>query len=259
MSFPEMIKAYNVQQGSLALIWLGQAGFLIKTHGGKVIVIDPYLSDFVHESLKDEYGDGFKRMAAPLFEPEDVDIDILLASHEHGDHLDLHALPGIMKNPKTICYTNADSYKLIAEQGIDTERVKTIKVNDSLDMGEFQLHALPCDHGELAPGAMGFLLDFGFTKIYYSGDTAYNLPVLQAAIDAKPTVALLPINGMFGNLGSEEAAKLSADLGASICVPHHFWTFPFHGGDPMAAIESFKVFAPECRLLLTTPGKPEII
>jgi len=222
-------------------------------------MIDPYLSDFVYESLKDDYGDGFRRVAAPLFEPEEIDADVLLCSHEHGDHLDLYALPGIMKNPAATCYTNAESCKLLAETDIDAKKVRTIKVGDEIDFGEFRLHVVPCDHGELTPEAMGFLLDFGFTKIYYSGDTAYNLPVLQTAINAKPSVALLPINGMFGNLGAEEAAKLSSDLRAKICVPHHFWTFPLHGGDPMAAIEAFGRLAPDCKLMLSTPGKIEII
>ena len=35
------------------------------------------------------------------------------------------------------------------------------------------------DHGEFCNDAMGFIFDFGFAKVYYSGDTCYNLKVLK--------------------------------------------------------------------------------
>jgi L-ascorbate 6-phosphate lactonase len=42
----EKLKSYVVPEGSLTLWWLGQAGFLIKSPSGKIVVIDPYLSNF---------------------------------------------------------------------------------------------------------------------------------------------------------------------------------------------------------------------
>ena len=56
--FAETVKNLEVEQGTAALIWLGQAGFMIKTAGGKIVAIDPYLTDYVYEAFKDEEGLG---------------------------------------------------------------------------------------------------------------------------------------------------------------------------------------------------------
>ena len=43
---------------------------------------------------------------------------------------------------------------------------------------------------------------------------------------------ILPINGAFGNLNSEEAAKVVSILKPKLAVPCHYWNFAEHGGDP---------------------------
>ena len=85
MRFSKYIETVNVPENKVAVFWLGQAGFALKTHGGKLIAIDPYLTNYVRESIPEE-GDAFKRLTAPLFDPDEIAFDILLSSHEHGDH-----------------------------------------------------------------------------------------------------------------------------------------------------------------------------
>ncbi len=256
MRFSKYIKTVEVPENKVALFWIGQAGFALKTHGGKLIVIDPYLTNFVRESIPEE-GDGFVRMTAPLFDPDEIEFDILLSSHEHGDHFDLNALPELM-TAKTEVYANADSINAAKGAGIDTSKVHEIAKGQVIDCGEFKLYTTNCNHGALAPNAMGFIMDFGFVKIYYSGDTCYDRDALAQAIEMQPEVALLPINGAFGNLNAKDAAYFAKDLHAKVCVPHHFWTFPLHNselGDPMTAVRVFPELAPDCKLQLLTPGE----
>ena len=73
--------------------------------------------------------------------------------------------------------------------------------------------------------------------------------------DAKPDLALLPINGAYGNLNAREAAEYAAFCGAMRCLPYHFWTFAGHGGDPMAFCKEMPVLAPDCELIMLTPGE----
>ena len=261
MKFKDYLESITVKPGSVCIIWLGQAGFLLKTAGGKVIVIDPYLTDYVYKILGSEYGYGFKRMTAPLFQPGEIGIDYLFSSHEHGDHFDVDALKELVEDKRMAMYANAESIKVAAEAGIPRDRIRLMGKDMTLDFSEFKLITMTADHGELCRDAMGFIFDFGFVRIYYSGDTAYNKAVLQKAIDMKPQVALLPINGAFGNLNAEEAAKLATDLNAKVCLPHHFWTFPLHNGEkgsPMDAIELFPKFAPDCALKMLYPGEAYI-
>src|SRR5439155_12226971 len=68
-----------------ALWWLGQASFALKA-AGVLLYIDPYLQ------LSD------RRLSPPPFAPEAlVGADLVLLTHDHGDHVDPQALPGIAK------------------------------------------------------------------------------------------------------------------------------------------------------------------
>ena len=82
----------DVPGGSLALWWLGQAGFAFKTAAGRIVYLDPYLSDAV-ERLH-----GFKRLSLPPLAAEEVRADLVVLTHEHADHLDPDALPIIARN-----------------------------------------------------------------------------------------------------------------------------------------------------------------
>ena len=64
-------------QGKTELLWLGQAGFRIKSPGGKVIVIDPWLRNG-------------PRTPAAYKDPAALGkVDFVLVTHGHVDHLGL--------------------------------------------------------------------------------------------------------------------------------------------------------------------------
>lgn len=46
MSLEQQIKDLNVDKGSVAIVWLGQAGYALKTSAGTIVMIDPYLTDW---------------------------------------------------------------------------------------------------------------------------------------------------------------------------------------------------------------------
>ena len=107
----------------------------------------------------------------------------------------------------------------------------------------------------MSPEAMGFLFDFGGTRIYYAGDTAFDPELLGMTKDSIPDLALLPINGAYGNMDACNAAKFAQFCGAKKCIPYHFWTFAGHGGDPMAFCKEMPMQAPDCELIMLTPGE----
>jgi hypothetical protein len=56
------------------LTWYGQSAFKIVTPGGKILLVDPWLSNPVFENAKDEI--------AAL-----KDVDLILITHGHSDHV----------------------------------------------------------------------------------------------------------------------------------------------------------------------------
>ena len=251
MNFIETVKNTAVQENQAAVFWLGQAGFLIKTASGKQIAIDPFFSDCV---LRIEKLQGFKRLMPPPCDARDLELDILIISHEHNDHFDVDAIHDLVR-PKTAVYTNSVVAGKLLEMGFDKAQVHTLQKEMPVVLDEFTLLPVDCDHGELAPEALGLVLDFGFSKLYYAGDTSLSPDRLQTPIKLQPEVAILPINGAFGNLDSVQAAQYANMLHCKTCIPCHFWTFPLHHGDPQILIDCIGSVAPDCKLNLLCQGE----
>ena len=258
MSFVTRFRQASPGRGEICLFWLGQAGFLIKTPSGRAIAIDPYFSDYVMHSIPEE-GLGFKRLSPPPCGAGDIPFDALLISHEHGDHFDQESIEEMMANGTTRVYTNTTSRDIMAGMPLDQERIRTLRKGEWTELPDCRLLPVDCDHGELAPEALGLILDFGFLRRYYAGDTSLTPERLQAPLAMKPEVAILPINGAFGNLDGLQAARYAGMLGAKVCVPCHFWTFPLHHGDPQQIIDAMSAEAPGCELRLLCQGEGTIL
>ncbi len=252
MNFVELYQSVHPAEGHAQLFWLGQAGFLIKTASGRAIAIDPYFTDHV---MRTENNIGFKRLTPPPCAAADIPFDVLLISHEHGDHFDIEAIGDMMANGRAQVYTNGPVAEGMRKMGLDMSRVHVLKKGEQVELGECTLLPVDCDHGALAPEALGFILDFGFTRVYYAGDTAPTYERLSVPMQLHPEIAILPINGAFGNLDGVQAAEYAGKLGCKICVPCHFWTFPLHHGDPQQIIDTIGEKAPECTLKLLCQGE----
>lgn len=255
MKFMENVRNTVVNKNEAAIFWLGQAGFLIKTAQGKQVAIDPYFSDCV---LRIENMRGFKRLMPPPCEAGELDLDVLIMSHEHNDHFDVDSMKDLIKE-KTQVYTNCVVAAQLEQMGFDMSRVHVAKKGTSIEVGEFVLHTVDCDHGPFTPEALGFILDFGFSKLYYAGDTSLSLDRLEVPLKVQPEVAILPINGAYGNLDGLQASKYAGMLKCKACIPCHFWNFPLHHGDPQDIIDHIEEDAPECELVLLCQGEHYIM
>ncbi len=250
----ENIISTQPKKSTIALFWLGQAGFIIKTASGARIGIDPYLSDYVERSFP-EMGFGFKRLMPPPCPAEDLHLDYLLISHEHADHYDADSIKALIDNGNPMILTTPTVAREMQGAGFDLGRVRVLRPRDREQHSEFNVTVVDCDHGELSSDAIGFVLDFGFLSVYYAGDTALTPNRLEIAIKCKPDIAILPINGAFGNLDGEQAATLVGVLQSKYCIPCHFWMFPLHMGNPQQIIDSLPQHAPHCRLCLFQQGE----
>ena len=64
-------KDYDVPANSMAVWWLSQASFVVKSPSGKIVIIDPYLTDACGPTSL-EMGFDMRRMHPTYLEPEDV-------------------------------------------------------------------------------------------------------------------------------------------------------------------------------------------
>jgi len=242
----------SLNQGEVGIIWLGQAGFLIKDNKGTTVAVDVYLTD------SGERVAGFKRLSPVLIPPEKLNADILLATHNHVDHLDPDAVPAIMGNTNTILIGSEMVVKDCVAMGIEKTRLKTLEIGEKVNIKGIDITAAYADHGELTPDALGFFIELNGVRIYFTGDTAYRPERMADAIAFEPDIIIPPINGAYGNLNEEEAAKLAGDTGAKVTIPCHFWTFREHGGNPQIFFEAMGIYAPQSIAKFLTPGETYI-
>jgi len=238
-----------VPPGHLAIFWLAQAGFVYKTASGRIIYIDPYLSDYVYRMY------GFKRLMSSPIEAEEVDADLVASTHAHGDHLDLDALPVLARIPRLRFVGAPDCTPEYVKLGLTPDRHMQIDKGLTLTFDGFSLTGVYADHGAQTPHALGIILESEGVKVWQVGDTAYRPDMMRPIFEMHPDIILPPINGAFGNLDGVEAAKLAHDASARIAIPCHFWMFAEHNGNPLQFLKACQELAPEVKPLLLSQGE----
>ena len=250
----ERIKQTQVSSGELAIFWISQAGFVYKTANDQVIYVDPYLTDSVGR-LYGHLMYGFKRLTPTLVEPEEVEADLIVTTHEHGDHFDVDLMPVLAGKPQ-IRFAGAPDCELpFQAAGITADRYAVFREGQRLDFDGFSITGVYADHGELAPDALGLLLQFGDIRVWQVGDTAYRPDKWQEMFRPGIDILIPPINGAFGNLDGVEAARMAADAKAKVVIPCHFWMFAEHNGNPAQFLEACKTLAPQAQPCLMAQGE----
>lgn len=228
MLFSEKIK--NAPLGKTQLFSVGQAGFIVKSKSGQTLGIDLYLSDCV-ETV--EGHDGYHRLQPHIVEPEELNLDIVIATHFHRDHFDVDSMKGLMANGNTQLFCAYDCQDDVDNLELDKQRVTFVKPGDSCDVGDFHISFIHSDHGAGAPLEVGVLVTVDGKNILEVGDTSLHLDWKDEYL-SKGTVDVLiaPINGAYGNLNEQEQVTLTKELCPTLTIPCHFGMFASHGGHP---------------------------
>lgn len=225
----EELRSQCVPQGSLTLWWLGQAGFVIKSPQGKLVVIDPYLSNSA-KAIGDQHGLNLDRLVPPpLAPPELAGVDLYAVTHSHGDHLDPETLAGyraaggagpFLAPPQTA--------EQLEELGVPPDQIRMIWPNKAHTVGDLEIRAtfaIPFSGDDLTHVGYLVALDGG-PSVYFTGDTAYHELLGISVGPHKPDVLVTVINPAFRNMSPIEAARLAGELDVKIAIPCHYDLFP---------------------------------
>ncbi len=140
------------------------------------------------------------------------DIDIVLITHEHGDHLHIDSLKTVLKNnPRAKVITNRGVGKLLEKERISYELLEdkqTKTVSGILIEGFGETHAtIYRDFGQVQN--TGYFIA---NRFFYPGDAFYN-PQKQVEILA------LPVAGPWMKIS--EAIDYAKALKPKVCFPVH--------------------------------------
>ncbi|MCL2122714.1 MAG: MBL fold metallo-hydrolase [Desulfovibrionaceae bacterium] len=165
------------------VIWLGHFSYFIQL-GGKRILMDPVFND--HAAPFSLFNENFP--GTDLYRAADMpEIDFLLISHDHWDHLDHQTAVGLMPKVNTVVSPLGVGAHF-AHWGYPKEKVLEADWNTALHFENgFAIHVVPARHfsGRLFTGNKtlwgGFVLETPTRRIFLSGDTGYGPHISEIA------------------------------------------------------------------------------
>lgn len=201
------------------LCYLGHSAVLLEVDGARILT-DPLLVD--------RLGPLHRHSAAVAHLLEEVEVDAVLISHGHHDHLDLRSLRQLRGRPRVVVPRGLG--RLLSPARHD---VVEIAAGEALAVGPLQIHAIQARHdgrrGVFGPTAeaLGYRVE-GSSRVYFAGDT--DLFPEMADLAGGVDVALLPVWGWGPRLGSghldpRRAAEAVLRIRPRVAVPIHWGTF----------------------------------
>jgi L-ascorbate metabolism protein UlaG (beta-lactamase superfamily) len=167
------------------------------------------------------------RRAAPVPRAAFAEVDGVLVSHSHFDHLDLPSLARLDRAVRVVVPRGAGL--LVRRRGF--ERVVEVDEGDEVELGTLRVRAVHADHdparrplGVRAP-PLGFVV-LGSRSVYFAGDT----DLFPGMDGLRPIdVALLPVAGWGstlppGHLNPRSAAEALVLLRPERAIPIHWGT-----------------------------------
>jgi L-ascorbate 6-phosphate lactonase len=224
----QTLQQFAVPAHSLTLWWLGQSGFIIKSPGGKLVVIDPYLSNSC-KAVGEKYGFDMDRLIPPPLAPADlVGIDAYVMTHSHEDHLDPETLEPYRAAGGTGPYVAPpETVEKLHSMGIAGSQTVMVWPNKSFTVGDISLRAtlaIPFGGDDLTH--VGYLVSTpGGPAIYITGDTGYHDVLATSVAAHNPDVLIAVINGAFGNLSPAQAARVAKGIAPKLVIPCHYDLF----------------------------------
>lgn len=233
---------------AVGLAWLGQAGFLLRSRALRLL-IDPYLSDHLAAKYAGTEFPHVRMMPPPIAAGDLRDLDWVLCTHRHSDHMDPGSLATIAaSNPRCRFVVPRAEIASALKVGLPRDRLVPVTDGDRVALpGAGEILAIPAAHERLTVDAdgdqhfLGYVVRLGDAVLYHSGDCLVYDGQAERLGAAGVDVALLPVNGrtpyltakgILGNMDFDEAVALCRAAGIPRLIPHHFGMFAFNTADP---------------------------
>ncbi len=235
----------RIFKNGLEIRWLGHAAFRVKTPGGKIVYIDPWLENPV----------------APADAKLTDKADLILLTHGHFDHVGNTLELASQFNSKVI--SNFEISVYLKSKGLPDDNVIGMNASGSFEIFGMTLTMVPAIHSsgisdgeKMVEGgtAAGFIikLEDGYT-LYNTGDTGLFTDMKTIARLYKPEVVMMCIGGFY-TMSPREAAEAVKLMKPKMVIPMHYGTFPALSGSP----EALKKLLPKSvktKIMALKPGE----
>ena len=254
-----------------AVVWLGHSSWFIQASGRRILV-DPVFSDFAAPfSLLNRAFAG-----TSVYRAEDMpEIDCLLISHDHWDHLDYPTVTALRSTVKqVICPLGVGAY--FQEWGYPEAKIREGDWGDSITLGkDMTVHVLPARHysGRLFKENQtlwaGFVIQTPDLRIFFSGDSGYGPHFADIGNTFHGFDLVLLDCGQYDprwayiHMTPQEAARAAIDLKSRALIPvhvgrfaiaNHAWDEPFEHLAEASRDKSYRLLTPRIGEPVTLDG-----
>ena len=249
------------QAGKTEILWLGQSATRITTPGGKVIMIDPWLTSTPKTPAT------FKELSAL------GKVDLILVTHAHFDHF--ADAPALAKLHNVPMYGPAGMNQTVATLGIlpgelaprfgkggtimpfgpASVKITAVHAEHSSELA-YKNPVTGKDEVHVGGEPVGFILEMenGF-KIWHMGDTGVFGDMRLIGDMYRPDLVLIPIGGHFVMNPRDAAMAVRDMIRPKYALPIHYGTTPQLAGTQAEFKAALGNAAGTPQMLVVDPGQ----
>ncbi|MCS2160239.1 L-ascorbate 6-phosphate lactonase [Scandinavium sp. H11S7] len=267
----EEIEQEQVAAGTFAMWWLGCTGIWLKSQGGANLCIDFWCGTGKqsHGNPLMKQGHQMQRMAGVkklqpnlrttpfVLDPFAIrEIDAVLSTHDHNDHIDVNVAAAVMQNcPDDIPFIGPQTcVDLWIGWGVPRERCIVVRPGDVVKVKDIEIHALdafdrtalitlPAEQraaGILPDGmderAVNYLFKTPGGNLYHSGDSHYSNYYAKHGNEHQIDVALGSYGenprGITDKMTSADMLRMAEALNTKVVIPFHHDIWSNFQADP---------------------------
>lgn len=261
----EEIEQEVVVPGTFAMWWLGCTGVWLKTEGSTNISVDLWVSTgkrtkknplmTPQHQMQRMAGvqklQPNRRNSVFVLDPFAIrEIDAVMATHSHGDHIDVNVAAAVMQNcDSSVPFIGPQAcVDIWTGWGVPQSRCRVVKPGDSITVGDTEIVVLESfDRTALVTApkgvtlrdkmpqdmdtmAVNYLFKTPGGSLYHSGDSHYSNYFAKHGNDHQIDVALGSFGenprGITDKMTSVDILRMAEALNAQVVIPvhHDIWT-----------------------------------
>lgn len=231
-----------------AITWYGHSAFLMEIQSLRIL-IDPMLGDY---AAPISFGSQRFPYEQPIPIEELTDIDLMILSHDHYDHLDYPTILRLKDQVKAY-FTPLGLGAHLKHWGISSDQIHELDWWESLLWKGLEISAAPARHfsgrglwKRNSSQWASWIIKSRQQRIYFSGDGGYGPHFKEIGAKHGPFDLALLECGQYNKAWSqihmmpEESVKAGGDLEAELIMPIHWGAFQLAVHEWTEPIKRFK-------------------